>query len=184
MTYNNHVNITDLLPYTTYYYLPQYSNATTPYNFTTARLAGDPTPYTVGVVIDMGTFGALGLSDTVGTGAANPLRVNEQTTISSIEELIDTFEFMIHAGDIAYADYWLKEEIQGYLPNTTTDQGAMVYESILNAFYDEMINITSQKAYMVNAGNHEANCDNGGTTNKNTGQKYTESICLAGQTSK
>jgi hypothetical protein len=47
------VNITDLLPYTTYYYLPQYSNATTPYTFTTARSAGDPTPYTVGVVVDM-----------------------------------------------------------------------------------------------------------------------------------
>jgi hypothetical protein len=35
---------------------------------------------------------------------------------------------------------------------------------------------------MVNAGNHEANCDNGGTTNKTSGQKYTESICLPGQT--
>jgi hypothetical protein len=35
---------------------------------------------------------------------------------------------------------------------------------------------------MVNPGNHEANCDNGGTTNKTSGQKYTESICLAGQT--
>jgi hypothetical protein len=35
---------------------------------------------------------------------------------------------------------------------------------------------------MVNPGNHEANCDNGGTTNKATGVKYTESICLVGQT--
>jgi hypothetical protein len=94
----------------------------------------------------MGTFGALGLSDVVGSGAANPLGVNEQTTIAALTEMIDNYEFMIHAGDIAYADYWLKEEIQGYLPTTTTEQGAAVYESILNAFFDELVNITSQKA--------------------------------------
>lgn len=140
------MNLTGLLPYTTYYYLPQYSNATTPYTFTTARAAGDTTPYTMGVVVDMGTFGALGLSTVVGTGAANPLAVNEQTTIASLTEMIDSYEFIVHAGDIAYADYWLKEEIQNYLPTTTTAQGAEVYESILNAFYDEMINITSTKA--------------------------------------
>ncbi|KUJ16457.1 Metallo-dependent phosphatase [Mollisia scopiformis] len=182
LTYNNHVNITGLAPFTTYYYLPQYSNATTPYTFTTARAAGDQTPYTVGVVVDMGTFGALGLSTVVGTGAANPLAVNEQTTIAALTEMIDSYEFIVHAGDIAYADYWLKEEIQNYLPTTTPAQGAVVYESILNAFFDEMNIITSQKAYMVNPGNHEANCDNGGTTNKTSGQKYTSSICLAGQT--
>jgi len=100
----------------------------------------------VGVVVDMGTFGALGLSTVVGTGAANPLRVNEQTTIASLAEMIDNYEFMVHAGDMAYADYWLKEEIQSYLPNTTTAQGAVVYESILNAFFDELVNITSAKA--------------------------------------
>jgi hypothetical protein len=176
------VNITGLLPYTTYYYLPQYSNTTTPYSFTTARAAGDPTPYTVGVVVDMGTFGALGLSTVVGTGAANPLQVNEQTTIAALTEMLDSYEFMVHAGDIAYADYWLTEEIQNYLPTTTTAQGAVVYESILNSFFDEMIGITSQKAYMVNVGNHEANCDNGGTTNKTSGEKYTASICAVGQT--
>ena len=96
------------------------------------------TPYTVGVVVDMGTFGALGLSTTVGTGAANPLAVNEQTTIAAMTEMINDYEFVVHAGDIAYADYWLKEEIQNYLPTTTTAQGAVVYEQILNAFYDEV----------------------------------------------
>ena len=62
------------------------------------------------------------------------------------------------AGDIAYADYWLKEEIQGFLPNTTIADGFHVYESLLNQFYDEMTPLTSQKAYMVGPGNHEANC--------------------------
>jgi hypothetical protein len=49
LTYNNHVNITGLAPYTTYYYLPAGSNATTPYKFTTARAAGDMSPFSVGV---------------------------------------------------------------------------------------------------------------------------------------
>jgi len=62
------------------------------------------------------------------------------------------------AGDIAYADYWLKEEIQGFLPNTTIADGVHVYESLLKQFYDEMTPLTSQKAYMVGPGNHEANC--------------------------
>jgi acid phosphatase type 7 len=146
LTYNNHVNITGLSSFTTYYYLPQFSNATTPYSFTTARAAGDMTPFTVGSITDMGTFGPLGLSTTVGTGAANPLRVGEQTTISALEEMMSSYEFLIHAGDIAYADAWLKEEIGNYLPTTTTAAGAQVYESILNAFYDELEPVTAYKA--------------------------------------
>ena len=145
LTYNNHVNITGLSPFTTYYYLPQYSNATTPYSFTTARAAGDMTSFTVGVVVDMGTFGPLGLSTTVGNGAANPLRPGEQTTITALTELIDSYEFLVHAGDISYADAWLKEEIQDYIATTTIAQGAVVYEHILNAFYDELEQVTSSK---------------------------------------
>lgn len=64
----------------------------------------------------------------------------------------------IAAGDIAYADYWLREEIQGFLRNTTTADGYKVYESLLNQYYDEMSVITSKKSYMVGPVNHEANC--------------------------
>lgn len=85
-------------------------------------------------------------------------------------------------GDIAYADYWLKEEIQGFLPNTTIEEGAKVYEKILNAFYNEMAKITSAKPYMVGPGNHEANCDNGGTSDKAHNISYDVSICMPGQT--
>lgn len=63
-----------------------------------------------------------------------------------------------------------QEEIQGYLPKTTIAEGAMVYEHILNAFFDEVEALSSVKPYMVSPGNHEANCDNGGTTNKTSGQ--------------
>ncbi len=62
------------------------------------------------------------------------------------------------AGDIAYADYWLKEEIQAYLPNTTIADGYKVYEMLLNQYYDEMEPITAYKPYMVGPGNHDSNC--------------------------
>lgn len=86
------------------------------------------------------------------------------------------------AGDIAYADYWLKEEIQGFLPNTTIADGYKVYESILNDFYDEMTAVTTSKPYMVGPGNHESNCDNGGTTDAAHNISYNVSICSPGQT--
>ena len=57
-------------------------------------------------------------------------------------------------GDLAYADDWLKEEQNGFLPNTTTKEGAAVYEAILNAFYNEMAgNVTMARPYMVGPGN-------------------------------
>lgn len=75
--------------------------------------------------------------------------------------MLESAVLIIHhmtAGDIAYADYWLKEEIQGYLPNTTISDGYKVYESLLNHYYDEITPLTSVKPYMVGPGNHEANC--------------------------
>ena len=76
----------------------------------------------------------------------------------------------------------MKEEIQGFLPNTTIANGYIVYESILNDFYDEMTPVTAYKPYMVGPGNHEANCDNGGTTDAAKNITYTDSICMPGQT--
>lgn len=58
-TYNNHVKITGLEPDTTYYYLPQTSNSTTPLSFKTTRPVGDTTPYTIAVVVDLGTMGSV-----------------------------------------------------------------------------------------------------------------------------
>lgn len=100
LTYNNHVQLAHLLPNTKYYYLPADSHASTPYTFTTSRLAGDPRPFTVAAVVDMGTFGPLGLSTTT---PANPLAQGEQTTIQGIRKQLDDFDFMVHPGDIAYA---------------------------------------------------------------------------------
>jgi acid phosphatase type 7 len=54
-------------------------------------------------------------------------------------------------------------------------QGYKAYESILDDFYDEMTPITSVKPYMVGPGNHEANCDNGGSSG------YGLEVCMPGQ---
>ncbi len=67
-------------------------------------------------------------------------------------------ELTYTVGDIAYADYWLKEEIQGFLPNTTIADGVKVYEKLLNEFYTQLTPISANRPYMVAPGNHEANC--------------------------
>ncbi|KAI3476364.1 hypothetical protein L1887_62016 [Cichorium endivia] len=76
----------------------------------------------------------------------------------------------MHVGDIAYADYWLKEVVLGYI-NGTIAAGPELYEQINEEFYDEMNDITSSLPYHVAAGNHDSNCDNSGYKN------YTEAIC-------
>jgi hypothetical protein len=50
MINSNHVSIAELEADTLYYYLPQHSNATSPYTFKTSRQAGDQTPHTVATV--------------------------------------------------------------------------------------------------------------------------------------
>jgi hypothetical protein len=176
LTFNNHVRLTNLFPNTEYFWRPAFSNNTSIFSFTTAREKGDHTPFVVALAVDLGLIGPDGLSTTVGVGAANPLLPGEINTIQSLQQHND-FDFLWHrefrisfsritfvdrhllAGDIAYADYWLKEEVQGFLPNTSVADGFHVYESLLNQFYDEMTPITSQKPYMVGPGNHDSNCE-------------------------
>ena len=85
------------------------------------------------------------------------------------------------AGDMAYADSWLKEEIQNFLPVTNLSEGIKVYEDILNTFYDQMTPITTQKPFMVGAGNHESNCVAGSVTDPAANITYNSSICMPGQ---
>jgi hypothetical protein len=202
LTYNNHVKITGLKSDTTYYYWPdcllQDNSTAAPYSFRTSRRAGDGQPYSIAVSIDMGTVGPKGLTTSAGTGVSfsNILGPHDNNTIQSLAAVIDQYDFLwqrktnnrypqngrlltIVAGDFAYADAWLKEEIQGFLPNTTIAEGYEVYESILNDFYDEMTPITTVKPYMVGPGNHEANCDAGGI--KDGSITYNASICMPGQ---
>ncbi|KAI6020974.1 Metallo-dependent phosphatase-like protein [Pisolithus microcarpus] len=194
--YDNHVKITGLKANTKYWYRVQYQNcpgcayrATD--TFVTAREAGDETPFSVAVVVDLGLMGRDGLSTSVGplggsSAAANPLGPRDLNTIQGLLQNKDTYDFIAHYGDIAYADYFIKESWQGYfgnnslIPNVTSVVDG--YNSLLEQYYDQMTPLTSSKAYMVGAGNHEANCDNGGTTDAVHNITYTTSICTTGQT--
>ncbi|KAF2020392.1 Metallo-dependent phosphatase [Aaosphaeria arxii CBS 175.79] len=187
LTYNNHVKLSGLKPDTLYYYSPEQlinTTYTAPLTFKTSRIAGTSKEFSVAVVIDMGTMGSKGLTTSAGKGISpnNILQQGETNTIESLAQHADAFDFMWHPGDIAYADYWLKEEIQGFLPNTTIEEGIKVYESILNDYYNELASVSAFKPYMVGPGNHESNCDNGGTTDKRYNYTYTSDICMPGQT--
>jgi hypothetical protein len=100
LTYNNHVALTNLQPNTLYYYLPEpllKDNTTTvPYSFRTSRLAGDGTPYSVALAIDMGTMGPDGLSTTAGQGVSpnNVLGPNDNNTIQSLTAVVDSYDFL------------------------------------------------------------------------------------------
>ncbi|KAJ5745944.1 hypothetical protein N7520_011126 [Penicillium odoratum] len=173
-TYSNHVLIEGLQPDTEYNFVVKCAEESDKHTFKTSLPVGNDRPYSFAFFGDLGTMGPLGLTS---YGQEDALSPGEITTMQSLSQFTDQLEFMWHDGDLAYADAWLKEEQDGFLPNTTIEEGAAVYESILNAFYNEMAgNVTMKLPYMVGPGNHEANCDDGGSGS------YTESICAQGQT--
>ncbi|GAA5873771.1 hypothetical protein JCM1840_002068 [Sporobolomyces johnsonii] len=195
-TYDNHVALTGLKPATKYYYKVSYTNTPAAayrplYSFTTSRAAGDMTPFTLASFADLGLMGMDGLSTKVGSISGDmttALGVNDTNTIQSLLELKDSYEFMHHYGDIAYADSFLGEAISGYFgtdnasTQPTQEQVATQYESFLEQFFDQMQPVTAEKPWMVSVGNHEANCDEGGTTDSQTGMVYNASYCVEGQT--
>ncbi|GAA5934997.1 hypothetical protein JCM10213_000614 [Rhodosporidiobolus nylandii] len=194
-TYNNHVKLSGLKPGTKYYYQVSYTNigssAYLPtFTFTTARAPGDETPYTAAIFGDLGLMGDDGLSTRHGPFGGPDVAVleaNETNTIQSLLALKDTYDLMIHVGDIGYSDYFLKESTQGYFgtdnasTQPTREQVAEHYESMSEQFFDQMRPITAEKPWMVSPGNHEANCDNGGVTDKRANITYTSDYCLLGQ---
>ncbi|SPO25050.1 related to acid phosphatase precursor (pH 6-optimum acid phosphatase) [Ustilago trichophora] len=169
--YSNHVVLDHLEPNTKYYYLPILGDPVKDVrSFTTALSPGDDREYTIAIVADLGTMGSLGLSDNVPPGAANPLTTGEVTTIQRLTMDKGQYDHVVHVGDIAYADYWLKEVVLGYI-NGSVAAGPELYEEINEEFFDEMEALTSTLPYHVAPGNHDSNCDNSGYKN------YTESIC-------
>lgn len=178
-TWNHHVVLEDLEPDTVYFYQVKGSKT---FQFKTALAAGANKEFDFAAAIDMGVMGEYGLSTRVGKGAEGALKPGEKNTIDSLIDNFDNYDFIVHPGDLAYADYWLKEELQGYLPNTTIDDGVHVYEALLNTYYQQMEDLTAYKQYMVSPGNHEANCDNGKGNDKKHNITYNADICFEGQT--
>lgn len=76
--------------------------------------------YTAAVVIDMGVFGPYGLSQRnttyTGTAVTNALALGEHTTISRLVSDKANYEFVVHPGDLAYADAWVRLSVRP-IPN-------------------------------------------------------------------
>jgi hypothetical protein len=102
LTYNNHVTITGLKPDTTYYYLPSHlledDTVKAPYSFRTSRAAGNTTPYSMAIVIDLGTMGPKGLTTSAGQSVnpSNILQPGQNNTMQSMEAVLDDIDFVLH----------------------------------------------------------------------------------------
>ncbi|ANB14062.1 hypothetical protein AWJ20_5018 [Sugiyamaella lignohabitans] len=179
-SWDNHVLLSGLNSNTTYFYKID-GDSTGVRNFTTSLNAGSTDAFVFAMVNDMGTFGNLGLSSVAGKGEGGLLQPGEINTIQSLANFTNDYQFIWHVGDIAYADYWLKEENQHYLPNSTIADGFEVYNSILNAFYDEISVLTSAKPYLVGPGNHDGDCIDGSFDATVWGETFNSSICAPGQ---
>ncbi|EAW11058.1 purple acid phosphatase family protein [Aspergillus clavatus NRRL 1] len=167
-TWSNAVVLSDLAPATTYYYKIVSGNSTVNH-FMSPRLAGDTTPFTMDVVIDLGVYGKDGY-----TLASKKIKRSDiphiqpelnHTTIGSLARTIDDYELVIHPGDFAYADDW-------YLKIDNLLHGKDSYQSILEQFYDQLAPIAARKPYMASPGNHEAAC---------TEVPFTSGLCPEGQ---
>jgi len=127
-TYGTSYYYTVLLPHlqahTQYYY--QVDGDDTVRQFTTAMKTGDDSPFSVMVVGDMGL-------------------VHSKNTINQMKKAIPSTDFVLHIGDLSYADdFFLR-------PNDT-------YEGSWDMWLDEMEPITSTLPYMSLPGNHEVTC--------------------------
>ncbi|KAL2132411.1 hypothetical protein VTI74DRAFT_3809 [Chaetomium olivicolor] len=153
-TWSNAVTLTGLTPATTYYYKIVSTNSTVEH-FLSPRVAGDKTPFTMNVVIDMGVYGSDGYTiqgdqskrDTI--PSIDPSL--NHTTIGRLAQTVDDYEFVVHPGDLAYADDWLEKAKNWF-------DGRDAYQAILETFYGQLAPISARKFYMASPGNHEAVC--------------------------
>ncbi|KAF2101320.1 acid phosphatase AphA [Rhizodiscina lignyota] len=172
------VQIGHLKSDTTYYYQIQAANGTTAsevLSFKTSRAAGDKSPFSIGVLNDMGYTNAHG-------------------TFKYLNKAIDEgISFAWHGGDISYADDWYSGILpcesdwpvcyngtstelpggppipaeylvplpEGEIANQGGPQGGdmnVLYESNWDLWQQWMNSITKRVPYMILPGNHEAAC--------------------------
>ncbi|KAE9281789.1 hypothetical protein PF008_g27795 [Phytophthora fragariae] len=133
--YSYHAVVNGLKANTKYFYKVG-SASTTKFqtsvsSFTTARAAGDESPFTVAV------YGDMGADD------------NSVASNKYVNSLVDEVDFVYHLGDISYADndFLTAKNVFGFF-----------YEQVYNKFMNSMTNVMRQMAYMVMVGNHEAEC--------------------------
>ncbi|KAG5933388.1 hypothetical protein E4U53_001016 [Claviceps sorghi] len=167
-TWFNSVTITGLSPASKYCYKIVSTNSTEA-SFQSPRLAGDKTPFTINAIIDLGVYGEDGYTIEMDKSKRDtipyiPPSLNH-TTIRRLADTINDYEFVIHPGDLAYADDWL---LRGH----NALDGKDAFQAILEQFYDQLSPISSRKPYMASPGNHEAACQE---------VPFTWGLCPAGQ---
>jgi len=100
------------------------------YSFVSYIPAGDPTPYSVTLIGDMGTY-------------------NAGNTYDAIINLVNDSALFLHIGDLSYADdFYLRPDVN------LLDS----YEGSWDSWQEWMVPITSAVPYMTLPGNHEASC--------------------------
>jgi phosphodiesterase/alkaline phosphatase D-like protein len=154
-TYSNSVTLTGLTPATTYYYKITSTNSSTEH-FLSPRTPGDKTPFTINAIIDLGVYGADGF--TIQGDATKRDTIPHidpslnHTTIDRLARTVDDYEFVIHPGDLAYADDWIER-------GKNLLDGKNAFEAILEQFYNQLAPIAGRKPYMASPGNHEVACE-------------------------
>ena len=101
VNYYHHVILTNLIPNTQYYYTVNFyqqpqSSLLLPANtllFTSAISAGDISPFSVGIVGDLGLY-------------------DSDTTVVTMQLVTQQMRFWMHTGDIAYSDYFYEMPIK------------------------------------------------------------------------
>ncbi|KAK3486184.1 Metallo-dependent phosphatase-like protein [Neurospora hispaniola] len=153
-TWANVVTINDLTPATTYYYKIVSTNSTVE-TFTSPRLPGDKTPFNISIVIDLGVYGKDGFTIEQDQSKRDLIPSIDpslnHTTIGRLRDNIDKYDFIVHPGDIGYADDWILKA-HNWL------DGKDGYQAITETFFDQLAPIAARKPYMASPGNHEAAC--------------------------
>ena len=114
---------------------------------------------------DLGLYGQDGFTSKKRSEITGTEPALNHTTIGALAANADNYEFIIHPGDLAYADDWIED-----LTNVFT--GKQAYTAIIETFYNQLAPVSARKPYMVSPGNHEATCQE---------IPYTSGLCPAGQ---
>ncbi|KAK3684061.1 Metallo-dependent phosphatase-like protein [Podospora appendiculata] len=167
-TWANVVTLANLAPATTYYYKIVSTNSTVEHFFS-PRVAGDKKPFNMSVVIDLGVYGANGYTIASNKAKRDTIPFIQpslnHTTIGRLASTVDSYEFVVHPGDIGYADDWI-------LTPANLFDGKDGYQAITETFFDQLAPIAGRKPYMTSPGNHEASCQE---------IPSTSGLCPAGQ---
>lgn len=153
-TWFHSVTLDKLSPATTYYYKIVGGNSKVDHFFS-PRLAGDKTPFAINAIIDLGVYGEDGYTIKMDQSKRDTIPEIDpslnHTTISRLADTVDDYEFIIHPGDLAYADDWIVKPKNAF-------HGKDAFQAILEQFYNQLAPIAGRKPYMASPGNHEAAC--------------------------